>query len=81
MWEEGVGGAREERREETRDVCHTLPPTVVEGEEQEEERRRVSGERKEVASVKEEVSGPIGDEEADSRSDKERNGRREGGRV
>ncbi|XP_060783291.1 zinc finger protein 776 isoform X2 [Neoarius graeffei] len=54
VWEEGVGGAREERREETRDVCHTLPPTAVEGEEQEEERRRVSGERKEVASVKEE---------------------------
>ncbi|KAM9470442.1 uncharacterized protein Hap1MRO34_012416 isoform 2-T2 [Clarias gariepinus] len=53
-WEEGVGGARDERREERRDVCRTHPPTAAEGEEQEEERRHVSGERKEVASVKEE---------------------------
>lgn len=61
MWEEGVGGAkdkrRDERRDKRRDVCSTHPPTAVEGEEQEEERRHVSGERKEVASVKEEVSG------------------------
>lgn len=57
MWEEGVGGEREERRDERRDVCRTHPPTAVEGEEQEEERRGVSGERKEVATVKEEVSG------------------------
>lgn len=80
VWEEGVGGARDERRDERRDMCRTNPPTAVEGEEQEEERRRVSGERKEVASVKEEVSGPIRDKEADSGSDKERNGRGEGGR-
>lgn len=61
MWEEGVGGARDERRDkrrdERRDVGRTHPPTTVEGEEQEEERRHVSGERKEVATVKEEVSG------------------------
>lgn len=56
MWEEGVGGVRDERRDERRDVCHTHPPTAGEGEEQEEERRCVSGERKEVATVKEEVS-------------------------
>lgn len=56
MWEEGVVGVRDERRDERRDVCRTHPPTTVEGEEQEEERRRVSGERKEVATVKEEVS-------------------------
>ncbi|XP_053487730.1 zinc finger protein 623 isoform X2 [Ictalurus furcatus] len=57
-WEEGVGGARDERRDkrrdERRDVGRTHPPTTVEGEEQEEERRHVSGERKEVATVKEE---------------------------
>ncbi|XP_060741498.1 zinc finger protein 436 isoform X1 [Tachysurus vachellii] len=54
VWEEGVGGVRDERRDERRDVCNTHPPTAGEGEEQEEERRHVSGERKEVATVKEE---------------------------
>ncbi|KAI5104873.1 zinc finger and SCAN domain-containing protein 2 [Silurus meridionalis] len=49
-WEEGVGGAKNKRR----DMCRARPPTAVEGEEQEEERRHVSSERKEVASVKEE---------------------------
>ncbi|XP_066504528.1 zinc finger protein 623 [Hoplias malabaricus] len=61
VWEEGVGGAREERREERRDLFRVHLPTVREGEEEEEEeveeRRRVSGERKEVASIKEEEKG------------------------
>lgn len=50
---------RNERRDERRDVARTHPPTTGEGEEQEEERRCVSGERKEVATVKEEVSGQL----------------------
>ncbi|XP_017547562.1 zinc finger and SCAN domain-containing protein 22 [Pygocentrus nattereri] len=52
-WEEGAGGAREERR----DVFRVHLPTAREGEEEEEERRRVSGERKEVAGIKEEEEG------------------------
>ncbi|XP_062856707.1 zinc finger protein with KRAB and SCAN domains 1 [Trichomycterus rosablanca] len=51
VWEEGAGGAEDERR----DVSRVHPPTTGEAEEPKEERRRVSGERKEVASVKEEL--------------------------
>lgn len=74
-WEEGVGGAREKRR----DVCRTHPPTAVEGEEQEEERRHVSGERKEVATVKEEVSDQS--EMTKPVQGKIRRGERGGGRI
>ncbi|KAK1804304.1 hypothetical protein P4O66_020338 [Electrophorus voltai] len=49
-WEDGAGGEREERR----DMYRVHLPTAGEGEEQEEERIRVSGERKEAANIKEE---------------------------
>ncbi|KAI7801700.1 putative zinc finger and SCAN domain-containing protein 2-like, partial [Triplophysa rosa] len=52
-WEEGTAGARDERRDMFR--VHLPTGGVGGGEEEEEERIRVSGERKEVASIKEEV--------------------------
>ncbi|XP_058654557.1 uncharacterized protein si:dkeyp-121d2.7 isoform X2 [Onychostoma macrolepis] len=53
-WEEGTGGVRDERR----DVFRVHLPTGGGGcGDEEEERICVSGERKEVASIKEEVEG------------------------
>ncbi|XP_077103767.1 uncharacterized protein LOC143756855 isoform X2 [Siphateles boraxobius] len=53
-WDEGTGGVRDERR----DVFRVHLPTEGGGEgEEEEERICVSGERKEVAGIKEEVEG------------------------
>lgn len=51
-WDEGTGGVRDERR----DVFRVHLPTEGGGEGEEEERICVSGERKEVAGIKEEVS-------------------------
>ncbi|XP_052470050.1 zinc finger protein 771 [Carassius gibelio] len=55
-WEEGTGGVRDERRDVFR--VHLSTGGGGGGEEEEEEERIcVSGERKEVASIKEEVEG------------------------